>query len=63
MTMNTSQKTGFAIFGLLFGATCWGAIWYPYRLLADAGVSGISLDFLMSDKSRRDLLLAIVNML
>ena len=45
MTMNTSQKTGFAIFGLLFGATCWGAIWYPYRLLADAGVSGVASSF------------------
>jgi len=45
MTMNTSQKTSFAIFGLLFGATCWGAIWYPYRLLADAGVSGIASSF------------------
>jgi drug/metabolite transporter (DMT)-like permease len=44
-TLNNSQKTGFAIFGLLFGATCWGAIWYPYRLLADAGVSGVASSF------------------
>lgn len=27
-------------FGLLFGATVWGIIWYPYRLLEQAGVSG-----------------------
>lgn len=27
-------------FGLLFGATVWGIIWYPYRLLEQAGLSG-----------------------
>lgn len=27
-------------FGLLFGATVWGVIWYPYRLLEQAGLSG-----------------------
>ncbi len=26
---------------LLFGATTWGIVWYPYRLLAKAGVDGI----------------------
>ena len=26
---------------LLFGAATWGIIWYPYRLLAQAGVDGI----------------------
>lgn len=25
---------------LLFGATVWGVIWYPYRLLEQAGISG-----------------------
>lgn len=29
-----------ATFGLLFGATMWGIIWYPYRLLEEAGISG-----------------------
>jgi len=29
------------IFSLLFGAFVWGIIWYPYRLMAQAGVSGI----------------------
>ncbi|MBZ0105498.1 MAG: DMT family transporter [Sulfuricella denitrificans] len=29
-----------AISGLLSGAVVWGLIWYPYRLLADAGVPG-----------------------
>jgi drug/metabolite transporter (DMT)-like permease len=28
-------------FGLLFGAVVWGLIWYPYRLLEQAGISGI----------------------
>lgn len=27
--------------GLLFGATMWGLIWYPYRLLEEAGVGGV----------------------
>lgn len=39
------NKNSFAVFGLLFGATMWGIIWYPYRLLADAGVSGFSSTF------------------
>ncbi|QDC96425.1 DMT family transporter [Candidatus Methylopumilus universalis] len=29
------------IFALLFGALVWGIIWYPYRLMAKVGVSGI----------------------
>ena len=29
------------MFSLLFGALVWGTIWYPYRLMAHAGVSGI----------------------
>lgn len=35
----------FVVFGLLFGAFCWGIIWFPYRLLADAGISGIVSTF------------------
>lgn len=30
-----------ATFGLLFGAVAWGVVWYPYRLLEQAGVSGV----------------------
>jgi drug/metabolite transporter (DMT)-like permease len=26
---------------LLFGAALWGVVWYPYRLLASAGLDGI----------------------
>ncbi len=36
------NKNSFAVFGLLFGAMTWGIIWYPYRLLAQAGFSGIA---------------------
>lgn len=35
----TKQKL-LPTFGLLFGATAWGIIWYPYRLLEQAGISG-----------------------
>jgi drug/metabolite transporter (DMT)-like permease len=28
------------VLGLLTGATVWGLIWYPYRILAQAGISG-----------------------
>jgi drug/metabolite transporter (DMT)-like permease len=42
---NSNNKNSLAIFGLLFGALCWGIIWYPYRLMAEAGVSGIASSF------------------
>ena len=29
------------VFSLLFAATFWGVVWYPLRLLADAGVAGL----------------------
>lgn len=35
-----------AIPSLLFGAAMWGLIWYPYRLLQDAGAGGIATAFL-----------------
>ncbi|CAM8340856.1 DMT family transporter [Candidatus Methylopumilus universalis] len=38
-------KSWLPIFSLLFGAFVWGIIWYPYRLMADAGVSGIYSSF------------------
>lgn len=34
-----------AVFGLLFGALCWGIIWYPYRIMSEAGVSGVASSF------------------
>lgn len=35
----------FAVFGLLFGAVCWGVIWYPYRMMQEAGISGVASSF------------------
>lgn len=43
--MNSENKNSFAVFGLLFGAFCWGIIWFPYRLMAEAGVSGVVSTF------------------
>ena len=40
-----STKKHLATFGLLFGATSWGIIWYPYRLLEQAGISGVVSSF------------------
>ena len=40
-------KSWLPIFSLLFGAFVWGIIWYPYRLMANAGVSGIYSSFYM----------------
>jgi drug/metabolite transporter (DMT)-like permease len=37
---SATKHPALATFGLLFGATIWGVIWYPYRLLEEAGVSG-----------------------
>lgn len=45
MSANTSTKNSLAIFGLLFGAACWGVIWYPYRIMQEAGVSGVASSF------------------
>jgi drug/metabolite transporter (DMT)-like permease len=42
---NGNNKNTFAIFGLLFGAASWGAIWYPYRIMAEAGVAGAASSF------------------
>jgi drug/metabolite transporter (DMT)-like permease len=38
----TTKHPLLATCGLLFGAIAWGIIWYPYRLLDQAGVSGIA---------------------
>jgi len=39
---NSNNRNFFAVFGVLFGAVCWGVIWYPYRLLAESGISGVT---------------------
>ncbi len=38
-------KSYLPMLSLLFGAFVWGVIWYPYRLMAQAGVSGIYSSF------------------
>lgn len=30
-----------AVFALVFGALIWGVIWFPYRILRDAGIDGV----------------------
>jgi drug/metabolite transporter (DMT)-like permease len=39
------HQSQFAMFGILFGAVCWGLIWYPYRILQEAGISGVASSF------------------
>lgn len=36
-----SQQKKWASLALVYGALCWGVIWYPYRLLNEAGLSGV----------------------
>ena len=38
------QRT-LAISSLVYAATLWGLVWYPYRLLGEAGVGGIASSF------------------
>jgi len=38
------QRT-LAISSLVYAATLWGLVWYPYRLLSEAGVGGIASSF------------------
>lgn len=42
---NSKNKNFFAIFGLLFSAFIWGVIWFPYRLMAQVGISGVASSF------------------
>ena len=44
-TQNKQNKNVLAILGLLFGAASWGVIWYPYRLISEAGVTGVAASF------------------
>jgi len=41
-----SKQKVTAVLGLLNAATVWGLIWYPYRVLANAGISGELATFL-----------------
>ncbi len=43
--MSKGNNNSLAVFGLLFGACFWGTVWYFYRVLEAAGVSGIASSF------------------
>ncbi|GBG13128.1 uncharacterized protein NMK_0666 [Novimethylophilus kurashikiensis] len=43
---NFTPSQTFSQFGLIFGAVVWGLIWYPYRLLEEAGITGIQSSLL-----------------
>ena len=43
--MASKQKI-LAVSGLITGSLVWGLVWYPYRVLDDAGVSGVWAAFL-----------------
>ncbi|HYN53481.1 MAG TPA: EamA family transporter, partial [Methylotenera sp.] len=45
MTKPHSTNHPLAVFSLLFGALCWGIIWFPYRIMAEAGVAGVASSF------------------
>jgi drug/metabolite transporter (DMT)-like permease len=40
MTNTKTKQNWMATGGLLIAATGWGLVWYPYRLLQEAGISG-----------------------
>lgn len=42
---NNNHQNFLAVLSLLLGALCWGVVWYPYRLMAEAGVSGVASSF------------------
>ncbi len=44
--MNNNKNNVLPILGLLSGALIWGVIWYPYRLIEQAGTSGVLATFL-----------------
>ncbi|MFA5371406.1 MAG: DMT family transporter [Sideroxydans sp.] len=41
-----TKRNVLPVAGVLSGALVWGLIWYPYRILQDAGVSGVMATFL-----------------
>jgi len=42
LSASTPRERHVAFAALLAGALVWGLIWYPYRLLRDAGIGGLS---------------------
>lgn len=44
--MRSSRTPGLAVAGLLFGASAWGLLWFPYRWLDGHGVGGVEASLL-----------------
>ncbi|MEI7842779.1 MAG: DMT family transporter [Gallionellaceae bacterium] len=44
--INNNKNKALPVVGLLSGALVWGVIWYPYRLIEQAGTSGVLATFL-----------------
>lgn len=40
-TPHAAREARVAVYALLTGALVWGLIWYPYRILRDAGIDGV----------------------
>jgi len=40
-----NKQNLFAVLALLYTAFSWGIIWYPYRLLSEAGIAGAPASF------------------
>ncbi|WP_455218445.1 hypothetical protein, partial [Kaarinaea lacus] len=40
-TKSFNSGTAFPVLALLWAATFWGTVWYPLRLLEQAGLSGL----------------------
>ncbi len=45
-TKHSNKNSFLPVLALLASATLWGLIWYPYRLLSEAGVSGLMASFI-----------------
>ncbi len=46
MRFSSGKQNVMPIAGILSGALVWGLIWYPYRVLQEAGISGPSATFI-----------------
>lgn len=43
--MKKIAQKNLSVLGILIGSAIWGVLWYPYRLLANSGITGISSSF------------------
>ena len=47
MALSSRSQTSLAALSVFFGATLWGVIWYPMRLLEDGGLQGVWLTLIL----------------